>query len=309
MNWWDKFIIWWNNVFYQNNHIDVPSDSELTEPTEPTDPDSDPQEETGMKRFACCTAINNYKGSSNDLRGCVNDAKDWADLIKSKGWKEQDITMLLDKRATKRNVTNAWKEIFQKAKAGDKVFLSFSGHGSHQKDYNGDEADGRDENIVMYDGYLSDDEIRAIFDTKAEGVELFFVSDSCHSGTVTRSFLETMSDESFYSAPRFLPPEDDLEEASIQALPLPKRSLGSPKEEDMNHILLSGCLPTEYSYDARIGGVFRGAMSYHATKIIRENPDITYDQFYKKLKKQLPSNRYPQTPQLEGKGKNLKILG
>jgi hypothetical protein len=303
MSWWNKFIIWWNNVFYPNNHIEVPdnnnqdNNTEPTQPAQPTSPDN-PQEDTGMKRFACCTAINDYRGSSNDLRGCVNDAKDWADLIKSRGWKEEDVVMLLDSKATFKNVTNAWKKIFREAKAGDKVFLSFSGHGSHQKDYNGDEADGRDENLVLYDGYLVDDKIREIFNLKKEGVELFFVSDSCHSGTVTRSFLDVMTDESFYSAPRFLPPEDDLEEAAIQALPLP-----------MNHILLSGCKPTEYSYDARIGGVFRGAMSYHATKIIRENPNITYAQFHKKLSKQLPSNRYPQTPQLEGKGKDNKILG
>jgi hypothetical protein len=304
MGFWDKFIIWWNNFFYPNNHIEIPDDN--SEDSE--DNNSNPEGETGMKRYACCVAINDYRGSANDLRGCVNDARDWADLIKSQGWEDKNITMLLDRRATYKNVTNAWKKIFDQAVSGDKVFISFSGHGSHLADKDGDEGDGRDECLVLYDGYLIDDEIRKIFSLKKEGVDLFFVSDSCHSGTVTRAFLKAMSDEEYYSAPRFLPPEDDLEEAAIQTLPLQKKSLGSPSEDDMNHILLSGCLPTEYSYDARIGGQFRGAMSFYATRIIRKNPDITFEQFHKELKKILPSARYPQTPQLEGKNKKRKMF-
>jgi hypothetical protein len=284
----------------------MPVDITPTDENDNQDEPNEPQEEADMRHFACCTAINNYKGSSNDLRGCVNDAKDWADVIKLKGFKNPE--MFLDKHATIKAVTGAWKKILQEAVAGDKVFLSYSGHGSHMPDRNGDEADGRDECLVLYDGYLNDDEIRKIFAMKKEGVKLFFVSDSCHSGTVTRSFLNTMANEEYYSAPRFLPPEDDMDAARLDSLPLASKALGSPEESDMNHVLLSGCLPTEYSYDARIGGKYRGAMSFFATKIIRENPDITYAEFYKKLQKDLPSRRYPQTPQLEGTGKNQKMF-
>ncbi len=33
-----------------------------------------------MKK-ALCIGINNYPGISNDLKGCVNDANDWAELL------------------------------------------------------------------------------------------------------------------------------------------------------------------------------------------------------------------------------------
>lgn len=33
-----------------------------------------------------CIGINNYPGTSNDLSGCVNDAKDWSALLQGMGF-------------------------------------------------------------------------------------------------------------------------------------------------------------------------------------------------------------------------------
>ena len=43
---------------------------------------------------------------------------------------------------------------------------------------------------------------------------------------------------------------------------------------------------------------------------MREFPDQTYRQFYERLRQKLPSSRYPQCPQLEGKdiNKNLQLF-
>ena len=38
-----------------------------------------------MKK-AICIGINNYPGISNDLNGCVNDAKDWSALLQGMGF-------------------------------------------------------------------------------------------------------------------------------------------------------------------------------------------------------------------------------
>ena len=38
------------------------------------------QQGAKMKK-AVCIGINNYPGIFNDLKGCVNDANDWADLL------------------------------------------------------------------------------------------------------------------------------------------------------------------------------------------------------------------------------------
>ncbi len=101
---------------------------------------------------------------------------------------------------------------------------------------------------------------------------------------------------------RFMPPEDDWEVMGVRGTDINKKIFHP--EGDMHEILISGCLPTEYSYDARIGGQYRGAMSYFAIDILKRYPNITYENFYKKLQTKLPSRRYPQTPQLEGSIEN-----
>jgi len=63
---------------------------------------------------------------------------------------------------------------------------------------------------------------------------------------------------------------------------------------------LTGTNSTTYSYDAYIGGKHCGAFSHYAIEILKANSSITFNDFYEKLKKKLPSNQYPQYPQLEG---------
>ena len=76
----------------------------------------------------------------------------------------------------------------------------------------------------------------------------------------------------------------------------------------MNHILISGCSNTEVSYDAQFEGNFYGAMSYFATRILKENSNLTYSEFHKKLREKLPNSQYPQSPQLEGNARNKARL-
>ena len=53
-------------------------------------------------------------------------------------------------------------------------------------DRNFDEPDGRDETWCLYDGMLLDDELYRLWAEFQPGVRIVVLSDSCHSGTVTR---------------------------------------------------------------------------------------------------------------------------
>ena len=66
----------------------------------------------------------------------------------------------------------------------------------------------------------------------------------------------------------------------------------------MIEVLLTGCSDSEYSYDAYINNRWNGAMSTYATSEIRKGQ--TYKKLYQKIGEFLPSDEYPQTPQLEG---------
>ena len=255
------------------------------------------------RKKAVCTGLNDYPGTGNDLRGCVNDAKEWSKRLGSVyGYK---VISFMDKDLKVLTFTETLGNIIADSRAGDSIVATYSGHGTNVPDQNGDESDGRDEALCLYDGFLVDDMIREMFKNLHPDASLTFISDSCHSGTVTRAFLTAMEEED-HPKPRYMPPEDEGEVLSMRASNI-KNRLFYP-ESDMNEILISGCLPTEYSYDARIGGQYRGAMSYYALSVLSQFPTITYENFYKKLRQHLPSSRYPQTPQLEGSDENKQRI-
>jgi hypothetical protein len=72
----------------------------------------------------------------------------------------------------------------------------------------------------------------------------------------------------------------------------------------MPEILITGCSDSEYSYDAEFDGRPNGAMTAMALRVINQNPDATYREFYTGLRALLPSSDYPQSPQLEGSDVN-----
>lgn len=257
---------------------------------------------TDSKKLYLSCGLNDYPGTKNDLNGCVNDALDWTDLLHREY--RFNVTRLTNYEVGKSNVVNALKDMVAKASEGWHLVWSFSGHGSNVADKDGDEPDKRDECLCLHDSFLLDDEIRAILKNLHPKASFTFISDSCHSGSVTRAFMSTLNIDAPYAKPRFLPPEDNNEALVI---PGSMARIMNP-EEGMNEILISGCSPTEYSYDAYIGGRYNGAMTYNAVRILKQTPNITYNAFYAQLRKVLPSSNYPQTPQLEGKEENKNKL-
>ena len=254
----------------------------------------------GCQKRALCIGINDYPGTSNDLRGCVNDARGWRSMFDQLGF--CIVKILVDASATPKNVKDELLQLVKLSESGDVLAITYSGHGTTTPDLDGDEDDGRDEAICLYGGLMIDDEIRSILKQVKEGVKVTFISDSCHSGTVTRAFLSAINNYDVYAKSRYLPPKDDIEAISLGTLPL-KKGVFIP-ENGMKEILLAGCKSTEYSYDAFFNGMNMGAFSHYALLILRDNPRITYNDFYKKVRTYLPNGQYPQTPQLEGSAEN-----
>ena len=125
-----------------------------------------------------------YGGWSGELAACEFDANDMAAIARSQGMKP---TVLLTKKATRAAVLRALTDAARTLKAGDLFFLSFSGHGGQVPDASGEEADKQDETWCLYDAQLIDDELYFALSRFAAGVRILVLSDSCHSGTVTRA--------------------------------------------------------------------------------------------------------------------------
>jgi hypothetical protein len=239
-----------------------------------------------MKK-AVCIGINNYPGTSNDLYGCVNDAKDWSALLQGFGF---EVSIMLDSQATRTNVKAALQGLIDSTNAGDVAVFTYSGHGTQVSDTSGDENDPYDEAVYLYDGTVKDDDLRVILDGIHPQATLIIISDSCFSGSVTRFTSEK-------AIPRFVPPTVST------ANKMARRSFLVP-ESGMPEILISGCSDNEYSYDAEFNGRPNGAMSAYAIQVIKQNPNVTYREFFAGLRALLPSNDYPQSPQLEGSEAN-----
>jgi hypothetical protein len=143
-----------------------------------------------------------YSGWSGPLAGCENDANDMANIAKKYS---MTTTTLLTTKATRSavlaNLNNAAKTL----QAGDLFFLTYSGHGGQMPDRNGDETDQQDETWCLYDGQLIDDELYAAFSAFNDGVRLLVLSDSCHSGTVTRDMPKEPDPNA-----RMMPPDTAL---------------------------------------------------------------------------------------------------
>lgn len=281
-----------------------------------------------MAKLALCVGINNYPGTQMDLAGCVNDATDWAAELAARGFA---VSTLLDSQATKSAMSQAFTGLIGRAAPGDSVVITFAGHGTYVPDLNGDEVDGLDEGLCPFDiqtgaGALVDDEIAAIFAARKSGVKLVLISDSCHSGTVTRVAGPDPDAADDVPRPRFLPmgnwlpPEKLPRGASGQPLTTVAVSSGaSPFAGAMNKassdLLLAGCKegPNNYSYDARIKGRPNGAFTYYALKALKALPaGATYAQWIAAVTpRYLPSVSYPQVPQIVGNAaaRAMKIFG
>jgi hypothetical protein len=124
-----------------------------------------------------------YDGWDGPLAACEFDAHDMAALAKTQG---MTPTVLLTKKATRAALLAAMRKAAKALKAGDLFFMSYSGHGGQMPDTNGDEPDRKDETWCLYDGQLIDDELYFELSRFAAGVRILVLSDSCHSGSVTR---------------------------------------------------------------------------------------------------------------------------
>lgn len=89
--------------------------------------------------------------------------------------------------------------LVESCQPGDSLVFYYSGHGSRERDFDGDEIDGFDEMLCPVDyktaGKISDDEINAtIVRPLPPGAKLHAIVDTCFSGSIIDlSYLSRMN--------------------------------------------------------------------------------------------------------------------
>ncbi|WP_410872961.1 caspase family protein [Nocardia sp. A7] len=206
-----------------------------------------------------------YGGWTGKLQACEADAYSMQDVASARNFEAEVIRT---KDATIKNVYAEIEKATMDLKSGDYYFLTYSGHGGQVPDKTGEESDKLDETWMLYDRQLVDDQIYGILSKFAVGVRVLVLSDSCHSGSVTRGHAEKR-DAEFGTRPgsKRAPLATTEAEYKAHKADYDKRadewpSMPNPKVEfttGAGVILLSGCRDDQESMDGTNNGAFTAA--------------------------------------------------
>jgi len=243
-----------------------------------------------MSKRALLVGIN-YRGTSSELSGCINDVTNVKKYRSTQGYSESKIVMLTDDTDEKPTRANILGELMALiTSSSSHLYFHYSGHGGSIRDRSGDEKDGRDECIFPIDSnrgrIILDDEWRAMLRHLRKDQRLLTVLDCCHSGTGM--------DLAYNLYQQF----------AGHGLRLVKDSSYPTTRGKV--IMLSGCLDPQTSADAFEEGQAQGALTYALLKTLRHNKKITYEQLILKVRKLLKKKGYPQIPTLSA-GRKLKL--
>lgn len=243
---------------------------------------------------------NHYHGWSGLLRACEFDAQDMKAIAENNNFESK---ALLTDQATRTSVINHIESASQHLEPGDIFLVTYSGHGGQVPDQNGDEEDGLDETWCLYDGQLIDDELHELWAKFKSKVRILVLSDSCHSGTVTRaaiSMAASPDDEApLEESKRFMPfpialrtyrANKSMYDEIADSIPEVKSNVKATVR------LISGCQDNQFSYDGAHNGRFTGTL----IGVWNEGTfKGDYERFHKKIIERMPPNQTP----------NLFIIG
>ncbi len=137
-------------------------------------------------QWALIIGINKYHDFPQ-LNYAVEDAKSMKTLLNTQyGFPEENIQMLLDEKATKNNITNAFYELVEKTGPDDAIVVFYAGHGETQKIPGGKEDLGY---LIPIDGKMGSLPRTAlsmktinIHANEIPAKSMLFLVDACYGG-------------------------------------------------------------------------------------------------------------------------------
>ncbi len=225
--------------------------------------------------YGLVIGIDDY-ADAGKLKGAVNDARDIAAALERAGARE--VRVLIDRQASFRNVVRHWKELIDRSPPGGTLVLTYAGHGAQMPELEkGTERDGQDEFLVLRDfaprrpkvrEMLIDNEMTELL-SMAAGRKVIFVSDSCHSGTMTRS-IDPRAEAL---------PVRGLSLGQVEAPePAPEIRPQGDEDREMEHVVFLGAVPESVPVpETVIDGQVRGALSWSFARVLEGRADADGD--------------------------------
>lgn len=262
--------------------------------------------------------------------GKINGDKDVAyvaEMLKGAMYKEENITRLVNRQATKVGIIGAFKRMVASCRQGDMVYIHYSGHGQQMTDVHNDERDGLDECWIPYDAcrkvsatyhgekHLTDDELNVYLNAIRNKIgakgKLLVVIDACHSGDGTRGeddeIVRGVEDtlvvdsqnarglyETFEAIKSFFMGDNGKENVvNTKAKPRAER-----------WITISACRSDQVNIEMKSPAV--GKLTYALWKELKNSDKVNNDEFMRRIRKFVNRNTSsrPQQPEMTGKDIN-----
>ena len=274
----------------------------------------------GMKK-TLSVGINAYK--SSPLAGCVNDLAKVSNYSLARGF---EVRALKDGEATTKNIYAGLEWLVEGAKAGDTLLFHYSGHGVQVPTGSPTEPDGLAEAICPVDfdwtpeHMITDKDFVRIFSKLPEGVRFNWISDSCHSGDLTRGMGKAITGlfnralQVFSNTPKVVEiPKTIPQPMHVAAGVRLAKSQGMVARAILNGKMevgyVSGCRSDQTSADTYIDNQPCGALTYYFMKNVANMPNAPLSEVVAATSKELAANGYSQRPQCEGTRAGVPFLG
>ena len=235
-----------------------------------------------------------------------------------------DRAVLADCVPTYSNIVKQWRAVTDTARAGDIVYIHYSGHGGRAKTVFPDhKPTGRDESLAPCDindrdrgRYLRDVEIAALLQRMAQKqLVTTLVLDSCHSGGATRGDqaqasagdCDDLGARGSDAMPSDVAPPDELDRVARQLATRALGPVGTWRVDDQGNrtafnTVIAACGENEASYEFSPEPEMRtGALTYFWLKALRaRTPGATYRRLFDRVYGQNRDQFQSQTPAILG---------
>ena len=216
------------------------------------------------------------------LKGAVSDARDIEGALRRSG--VNDLTVLLDERASRDAVIGAIEGLIRRTTRGDLVMISIAGHGAQEPErVKGSQPDGMDSVFLLPDfatttagsrqriiGTEFNHFIRRL---EERGARVLFVADTCHGGGMTRDVDPRAGEMSFRQVPLYRIPND-------AHVPISTAAEAFLTELDFEKTAFLAAVDRKTKApEIRIPGVegYRGALSYALARALEGSADANHD--------------------------------
>lgn len=235
---------------------------------------------------ALLVGVGQYVTPGIDLPGIDLDLERMRETLQRMGFEDRQIRTLTDSEATSAKVVASFESwLRQGVQPNDRVVFYFSGHGSNIPDVDGDETDKVDEVLVTHDmrrarvngrvsltGVVTDDKLATLISANPSR-NIWIIVDSCHSGTVTRSFkLKSRSlgtDEVYKKSFTY----DGMPEEGSSAF-----ARDVPRAAQSNFVSLTAAADGEQAIGTTRGGVFTIGLTEAITRLVAQRKAITVNE-------------------------------